>query len=216
MISLVLIILCSYLVGSIPTAIWTSRIVMKDDVRNHGSKNAGATNVFRVMGWKPALIVVLVDMAKGVLAVLLIAKIRLDSVPLNNASFIQILAGIAAIFGHIWTVFAGFKGGKGVGTAFGVLVALIPVPALIALGLWIVLVWLTRIVSVSSMIAAVSLPVSILVQRALGVTVPNVLLCIALIVAALIVFTHRSNIGRLIRGEENRFGSRSTNEDNDI
>jgi len=214
MISLILVIFLSYIAGSIPTAIWTSRVLMKDDIRNHGSRNAGATNVFRVMGWKPALFVVLVDMAKGVLAVLFISRIRADAVPIDSA-FIQIFAGVAAILGHIWTIFAGFKGGKGVGTAFGVLVALIPVPALIALGLWIIIVWLSRIVSIGSIVAAISLPVSIFCQRISGVQVPDIFLWISIIVAALIVFTHRTNISRLIRGEENRFGSKKLNQDTD-
>lgn len=209
MISLVFVLLLSYFAGSIPTAILVSRIIMKDDIRNHGSKNAGATNVFRVMGWKPALFVVLVDMGKGLIAVLLITKIQIDGL-LFGLPFVQILAGVTAILGHVWTLFAGFKGGKGVGTAFGVLVALIPVPALIALGVWIVLVIITRIVSVGSIVAALTLPVSIICQRKIfGIHVPDAFLWIAIAVAILIVFTHRANIGRLIRGEENRFGKKN-------
>ncbi len=208
--SIILILFLSYLAGSIPTAVWTSRVLMKDDIRNHGSKNAGATNVFRVMGWKPALFVILVDMAKGLFAVLWISQIRVDVIPPPfSGSFIQIAAGLAAILGHIWTLFAGFKGGKGVGTAFGVLVALIPIPSLAALGIWIVLVWRTRIVSVASIAAAISLPVTILIQGAFGAEISGLYLWISIIMAALIVFTHRANIGRLIRGEENRFGSGS-------
>jgi len=206
MYSLVLVLFLSYLAGSIPTAIWTGRVLMKDDIRNHGSKNAGATNVFRVMGWKPALFVVLVDMGKGLLAVLVLSGIRIDVIPFG-VHVVQILAGVAAILGHIWTIFAGFKGGKGVGTAFGVLVALMPVPALAAIFIWIVLVWLTRIVSVGSIFAALSLPFTLMIQRAMGVQVLTLYFIIAVAMAGLIVFTHRANIGRLLRGEENRFGS---------
>jgi glycerol-3-phosphate acyltransferase PlsY len=205
MVSVILIILLGYFAGSIPTAVWTSRVLLKDDIRNYGSHNAGATNVYRVMGWRPALFVVLVDMIKGVMAVLLISKIRVGAIPFS-ALYCQILAGVAAILGHIWTAFAQFRGGKGVGTAFGVLIALIPVPALIALGIWILLVLTTRIVSVGSIFAALSLPVSILIQRRLNISVPDLFLWISILLAALILFTHRSNIGRLIRGKENRFG----------
>ena len=208
MVSVLLIIVLGYLAGSIPTAVWTSRILLKDDIRNYGSHNAGATNVFRVMGWKPALFVILVDMVKGVLAVLLIAKIRLGEVPFS-VSLIQIMAGVAAILGHIWSMFAQFKGGKGVGTAFGVLVALIPVPALIALGIWILTVFITRIVSVGSILAALSLPVTILIQRNLNDRVPDLFLWISILLAGLILFTHRSNIGRLLRGTENKLVSHS-------
>jgi glycerol-3-phosphate acyltransferase PlsY len=208
MVSVFLIILLSYLAGSIPTAIWTSRILLKDDIRKYGSHNAGATNVYRVMGWKPALFVVLVDMIKGVLAVLLISKIRMGEIPIS-ALYCQILAGVAAILGHIWTVLAQFKGGKGVGTAFGVLIALIPVPALIALGIWILLVLITRIVSIGSIFAALSLPVSILIQRRLDIPVPALFLWISILLALLILFTHRSNIGRLFRGKENKLGTPS-------
>ncbi|MBN1780491.1 glycerol-3-phosphate 1-O-acyltransferase PlsY [bacterium] len=213
MLSLVVIIVLGYLAGSVPTAIITSRVLMKDDIRNHGSRNAGATNVFRIMGWKPALFVVLVDMAKGLLAVLFVSKIVIDPVPWDMP-LIRVLAGVAAIVGHIWTVFAGFRGGKGVGTAFGVLVALIPVPALTALVLWIVLVLTTRYVSVGSMTAALSLPVTMLCQRHLFHTpVPDLYFWIGTVIALLIVFTHRANIGRLIRGEENRFGSKKKSEE---
>jgi glycerol-3-phosphate acyltransferase PlsY len=209
MLSLLTILILSYLAGSIPTAVWTSRVLMKDDIRNHGSRNAGATNVFRVMGWKPALFVLLVDMAKGLLAVLLITRISIDPIQkiLNDLSLIPILAGLCAIAGHIWTVFAGFRGGKGVGTAFGVMVAIMPVPSLIALGIWLILVFATRIVSVGSVIAALSLTMTVFCQRfILRIQVPDSYLWIAVILSLLILFTHRANIGRLMHGEEHRFG----------
>ncbi len=207
MLSLFIVLLLSYLAGSIPTAIITSRIVMKDDIRNHGSKNAGATNVFRVMGWKPALIVVLIDMGKGLLSTLVITRIALDA-PVMPYSTLQILAGFAAIAGHIWTVFAQFRGGKGVGTAFGVLVGLAPVASLIALAIWIILVSTTRIVSIGSITAGLAFPIVLIVQKfILKSNVPTGLLIMGIVIGLLIVVTHRANIGRLMRGEENRFGS---------
>lgn len=208
MLTLILIIALSYLAGSIPTAIIVGRIVMKDDVRNHGSGNAGATNVFRVMGWKPALFVVLVDVGKGVAAVALISRLRLDTVFVEPV-LVQIIAGTAAILGHVWTVFAGFRGGKGMGTAFGVLVSLAPWASLTALAVWLILVFTVRIVSVGSLAAGVVFPAVLFLQRYLfDPNVPDALLVLSVILAVLVFFTHRSNIGRLMRGEENRFGRR--------
>lgn len=216
MISIISIIVLSYLVGSFPTAVLTSRILMKDDIRNHGSGNAGATNIFRVMGWKPALFVVLVDIGKGLLAVLVVSTIRIDPIPIDYF-LVQILSGVAAIVGHIWTLFAGFRGGKGVGTAFGVLLGLMPVPSLIAFGVWIGLVLITRIVSVGSVSAALVLPIALILQKQFDQ--PDIsmgLVFIAVLTALLILYTHRSNIRRLLRGEEHRFGSRTKKEEEKI
>ena len=209
MLSILLIVFLSYLAGSIPTAIIASRIVMNDDIRNHGSKNAGATNVYRVMGWKPALVVVLIDVGKGVLATLILSRLRIDAVALDPLP-VRLLAGSASIVGHVWTVFAGFKGGKGVGTAAGVFLGLAPLPVLAALVVWLGLVFSTRIVSVSSLAAAVTLPTALWIQkRFFDPRIPGFLLWITIALAVLIVFTHRSNIKRLVRGEEHRFGSKS-------
>ncbi|HDQ45139.1 MAG TPA: glycerol-3-phosphate 1-O-acyltransferase [bacterium] len=207
MISLFVVLLLGYLAGSIPTAIIASRIVMKDDIRNHGSRNAGATNVFRVMGWKPALIVVLIDIGKGVLATLVFARIAVDA-PVLSPFILQLLAGCAAIAGHIWTVFAQFRGGKGVGTAFGVLVGLAPAASLITLGVWLILVFATRIVSVGSIAAGLVFPLVLLIQKTvLKSPVPDGLLIMGITLGFLIGVTHRANIRRLLRGEEHRFGS---------
>jgi glycerol-3-phosphate acyltransferase PlsY len=208
MLSILLILAISYLAGSIPTAIIAGRIVMKDDIRNHGSKNAGATNVFRVMGWKPALAVVLIDVGKGVVATLLVSKLRIDPVSVDPL-LVKVIAGSASIIGHVWTVFAGFKGGKGVGTAFGVFLGIAPVPVLITLGVWLAVVFTTRIVSVSSLAAAACLPTALWIQkRFFKPEIPDILLWITILLAVLIVFTHRSNIKRLLRGEEHQFGSK--------
>ena len=207
MLSFCVILILSYLAGSIPTAIIAGRIVMKDDIRNHGSKNAGATNVFRVMGWRPALIVMLIDVGKGILATLLISKLRIDPVTMNPL-LVKLAAGSASIVGHVWTVFAGFKGGKGVGTAFGVFLGIAPLPVLITLVVWLSVIFMTRIVSVSSLAAAVCLPVALWIQkRFFKPGIPDFLLWITVLLAVLIWFTHRSNIRRLLRGEEHRFGS---------
>jgi glycerol-3-phosphate acyltransferase PlsY len=208
MLSLGVILILSYLVGSFPTAILLSKIIMKDDIRNHGSGNAGATNVFRVMGWKAALIVVLIDIGKGVAAVIFISKLIWQPVSIDAVT-IQMFTGAAAIVGHIWTVFAGFRGGKGVGTAFGVLVALIPLSTLVVGIIWLVLVLITRIVSVGSLAAGILFPVAVLLEKKYSdPTISLPLVIMSLLIALLIVITHRSNIQRLMKGEENRFGSK--------
>jgi glycerol-3-phosphate acyltransferase PlsY len=206
MTSLLLILVFSYLAGSIPTAVIASRLLIKQDIRNLGSKNAGATNVFRVLGWKPALAVVLVDVGKGLASVLWISQIRAGALPLSPY-LVQILAGAAAVLGHVWTVFAGFRGGKGVGTAFGVLIGLAAWPTLITFAVWLIIVVITRIVSIASITAGILLPLLLFARHhLLHQPVPVELRVMASALCILILVTHRSNIGRLLRGEENRFG----------
>ncbi len=205
MVSLLLIILLSYLVGSFPTSIVVGRMVRKIDIRDYGSKNAGGTNVFRVLGWKAGLFVAVVDVGKGILATLLISKIRVDPLSLDY-ELVQLIAGLAAVFGHIWTVLAKFKGGKGVATAAGLLIALFPWAALICFFIFVTLVLITRYVSVGSITAVSSLPfVLMILDRMFGQTVPNFLYIFSFFVSGLIVYTHRSNIRRLLNGTENRF-----------
>ena len=153
MISLIIIFILSYLLGSFPTSIVVSKKLRGIDIREHGSGNAGGTNVFRVLGWKPGVFVMLCDVAKGVVATLFISQIRIDPIPeILDPRLVQLFAGIFAIIGHIWTVFAGFRGGKGVGTAAGVFLALYPISILICFVVWGIVLLITRIVSVSSMI----------------------------------------------------------------
>jgi len=205
-VDLLLSIILSYIAGSFPTAIIAGRIILKDDIRNYGSKNAGATNVFRIMGWKPAAGVLLIDIAKGAAAVLFISKIGFASEILDPVT-VKILCGISAIAGHIWTVFAGFKGGKGVGTAFGVLLSLTPVPSLIAFLAWLIIVLVSRIVSLASLTAGIVLPLVLIIQKYfLHSDVPYQLLILSIVLCVLIFVTHRSNIKRLINGQENKFG----------
>lgn len=209
MLSLILIVISGYLVGSIPTSIIAGKLLRGIDIRKHGSGNAGATNVFRVLGPKPGIAVMLIDIGKGVLATLVISSIRVDPVPLS-AALVQIIAGLSAVSGHIWTIFARFRGGKGVGTAAGMVFSLFPIAALICLGVFVVIVISTRYVSIASMSSAVALPLSLIVLKETQVkVVPDVLMIFSLIVAALIIFTHRSNIKRLINGTENRFSKPS-------
>lgn len=208
MISLIIVIVVSYLIGSIPTSIIVGKVLRGIDIREHGSGNAGGTNVFRVLGWKPGLFVMLFDTFKGFAATFWISRLAAGSLPMEF-EVIQIVAGLAAIFGHIWTVFANFRGGKGVGTAAGMLLALYPVALLICLGVFGIVLAISRIVSISSMTAAVSLPIVLTIFRyALDRPVATSLYIFSFFAAALIIFTHRSNIKRLLNGTENRFGKK--------
>jgi glycerol-3-phosphate acyltransferase PlsY len=209
MISLFIILLSSYLAGSIPTSIIVSRITRGIDIRNHGSGNAGASNAIRVLGWKLGLIVILVDVGKGILATAVISGIRIDTLTLTPAT-LQILAGSLAIIGHIWTIFAGFRGGKGVATGGGMIFYLYPIAASLCLIIFIVILLAFRIVSLASIGAATALPIIIIVLKTIfGYSYPRELLIFAILASILILFTHRSNIRRLIRGEENRWERRN-------
>lgn len=204
MLFLALAVLISYLVGSFPTAILTGKILKGIDIRQHGSGNAGATNVFRVLGWKAGLFVLLVDMAKGLLATILIYKLALGHVAMD-AVLLKIICGLAAVFGHIFTVFAGFKGGKGVGTGAGMIIGLLPGAVLSGLIVFIITVWLTRYVSLGSILASITVLIYVVVQKwVLGVPVHPALLVFGAFIPVLIIFTHRSNIGRLLKGNENK------------
>lgn len=203
--SLVVIVVLSYLTGSIPTSIVLSRVLRGIDIRDYGSGNAGGTNTVRILGWKIGAAVIVVDIGKGVLAALLISQIRIDPV-IVSPDLLRISAGSAAIVGHIWTVFARFKGGKGVATGAGMLFSLYPEAGLVCLIIFTLVLFFVRIVSVSSMAVAVSLPVVLFIQKTcLGDPVSNELLYFAILAAVLILFTHRSNIKRLLKGEESRF-----------
>ncbi len=204
MLYVALMILLSYLIGSIPTSILAGKLLKGIDIRQHGSGNAGATNVFRVLGWKAGITVLLIDIMKGVVPTVWVYQIGLADLswqPINA----QICAGLAAVFGHIWTVFAGFKGGKGVGTGAGMIIGLAPLAVLIALLVFITTVAVTRFVSLGSILASLTLPVVLFVERfALSQPVPNQLLVLSLFIPLLIIYTHRSNIQRLLKGEENK------------
>jgi len=196
----------SYLVGGFPTAILAGKLLRGIDVRDYGSHNAGATNVWRVLGAKPAVGVLLVDAFKGVVAVVFISRIGAAG-QLLDATTLEVLCGLMAIVGHIWTVFAGFRGGKGVGTAAGVFGALAPWAVLIALVSFVAVVALTRYISAGSITAGVVLAAALIVQHALyPETLPHIVMVVGTVVAFLVIVKHRSNIRRLLNGTENRFG----------
>ena len=207
------IIILSYLVGSIPNSIIISKLVGGIDIREHGSRNAGGTNVMRVLGWKYGLLVILLDALKGVVAVVIIARMHYGSMPFENATpfddftLIQIIAGISAVIGHIWTVFAGFKGGKGIATALGMLLMLVTVDMLIAVGVFVIVVTISRYVSLGSIIGAVTVPLTLVIrENVFNVNIHsyNTLLPFVIFLSLLVIFTHRKNVVRLINGNENK------------
>ncbi len=198
--------LTAYLLGSIPSAVWAGRLFHGIDVREHGSGNAGATNVIRVLGWKTGIPVLLFDMAKGFLAAMLPRLFNLaptDSAMLVN---LQIFTGLMAITGHIFPVFAGFRGGKGVAAMFGILLAIHPPVTLLCLGVFMVFFLSTGIVSIGSMAAGIAFPILLLTFF----KTPSVFFRIfSVVVAVALLITHRKNIRRLLKGEEKRlFGKK--------
>ncbi len=206
-----IVALVAYLFGSFPTAIIAGKILKKIDIRDHGSGNAGATNVLRILGWKAALVVLLIDMLKGFVPVFWLTGFIVGQG--DMVIYFQILAAFAAIAGHIWTVFAGFRGGKGVGTAAGVFLGLAPAALLIALLGFIIVVFLTRYVSLGSLVAALIFILTEIVQKyMLHIPVPDVLLYVSGLVVALIWFAHRANIQRLLAGNESKVSFKSKNE----
>jgi acyl phosphate:glycerol-3-phosphate acyltransferase len=195
------IIIAAYFLGAIPTSVWISRSFYNIDIRDHGSGNAGATNTFRVLGVKAGIIVFIVDILKGFIAVNLIHFTKYYIPHSGDYINIQLLLGIAAMIGHIFPVYVGFRGGKGVATLFGVICAISFYPTLIMAGVFFVTLIAFRYVSLASMISGLSFPVLIIVI--FKETTPT-LVIFSLIMAVLMLFTHQKNIERLLRKEEKK------------
>ncbi len=228
MLTLLSIVVVSYLIGSIPSSIIAGRMLRGIDIREYGSGNAGGTNAFRVLGWKVGLAVTLIDIFKGTVAsVYVVAYFKLHPLgvfPDMNEEALRLIAGLSAVIGHVFTIFAGFKGGKGVSTAAGMLIGLAPVSMLMVIGVFLLAVWLSGYVSVGSILAAVAFPLIIAIRKYLfelggGLdyyvrvfgskwfvhdSLDYHLLIFGLIVAGAIIYTHRANIRRLLSGTENR------------
>jgi acyl phosphate:glycerol-3-phosphate acyltransferase len=207
------IIILSYLVGSIPTSIIVSKIARGIDIREHGSGNAGGTNVMRVLGWKHGVLVILFDAFKGVLAVVVVARLHYGSMPFQNVTpfddftLVQIIAGVSAVIGHVWTIFAGFRGGKGIATALGMLLMIITVDMLIAVGVFIIVVSISRYVSLGSVIGTIAVPLSLIIrENVFNVNIQgyDTLLPFIIAISLLIIFTHRKNVVRIFNGSENK------------
>jgi glycerol-3-phosphate acyltransferase PlsY len=194
------LLLIGYLLGSIPTSVWIGKAFYNIDVREFGSGNAGATNTFRVLGRSAGIPVLIIDILKGAVAV---ALSYFSGFEINTDEFVnlQLGLGVSALLGHIFPVFAGFRGGKGVATILGVVACITPFSCCLALMVFLLTLLTSRIVSLSSMLAGISFP--IFLNLVLDNTNP-ILTTFSLIVAALLIITHRRNIKRLLRNEESR------------
>lgn len=197
----VVVFILAYLLGSIPSAVWIGKRFHSIDVREHGSGNAGTTNTIRVLGWKAGMPVLLIDLGKGWLASMLPAFFNLAEPESAMITNIQILTGFTAIFGHIFPVFAGFRGGKGVASVFGVLLALQPLLTIGCFVVFLIVLALTGIVSVSSMSAGIAFPILLFTFF----DTPSLVFKIfSIFIAFALLVTHRENIGRLMKGEEKK------------
>lgn len=194
-------IIVAYLLGSIPSAVWIGKRFHGIDVREHGSGNSGATNTIRVLGWKTGIPVLLIDLAKGWMAAMLPVFLHLAQPDSSLMINLQILGGVTAIIGHIFPLFAGFRGGKGVATIFGVLLALQFPLTLSCFVVFLIVLLITGIVSVSSITAGIAFPVLLFTIF----DSPSVVFKIfSVLVAIALIFTHRKNIRRIMKGEEKK------------
>ena len=193
-------LVASYLLGAIPTSYLAGRVFRRIDLREHGSRNLGATNLYRVLGWRFAVPVGLFDAAKGLVPVLVFAP------RVSSSELFALVCGLMAVVGHAFSVFVGFKGGKGVATAAGVMLGLTPVALGVAAVVWVALVYLTGYVSVGSITAAAVFPLAVYL---LDTPARPIMLWLDVAVAAAIIWLHRGNIQRLLNGTEHRFGRRA-------
>ena len=196
-----LLILAAYLIGAIPSSIIIGKVFFHLDIREHGSSNAGASNTFRVLGWKAGVVVLLFDVFKGWLAVRLAHFAVIVPGPSEAFMIQQLILGTAAAIGHIFPIYARFRGGKGVATFLGVALAIAPSATLISLAAFILVVVVFNYVSLASMSAGVMFPVTV------WFIMPSPWLSLkvfSIMVALLLIWTHRSNIRRILRGEESK------------
>lgn len=197
--SLALWLVAAYALGATPTSYVAGRLARGIDLREHGSKNLGATNVYRLLGWGYAVPVAVIDILKGVIPVALFGRWA------DGPTWLPVALGAAAVLGHVYSPYVQFKGGKGVATAAGMFLALAPYAVLIALPVWALCLRLTGYVSLSSILAAATFPLWVRLTATNGRSA----LYASVALAVLIAFTHRANIRRLLAGTENRFGRRA-------
>lgn len=195
---LAVMVVLAYLIGATPTSYLAGRLGRRIDLREHGSRNLGATNVYRVLGWRYAIPVGLIDIAKGVIPVIVLGPWS------NGPAWFPVTLGVAAVLGHVFSPWVGFRGGKGVATAGGVFLALAPLAVVISLPIWAATLWFSGYVSVASLTVAVLFPIWVALTRP-GETA-TVWASVGL--ALLLVYSHRGNIWRLLVGTENRFRTR--------
>lgn len=216
MLAIATVLLLSYLVGSIPSSIWVARLAHGIDIRNYGSGNAGATNTFRILGWKSGVSVLAIDVFKGFVCSYWISQIAygiaggpVELIPhWEMNAFLQIMCGLIAVVGHMFPIFASFDGGKGMATAAGMLIGIEPISVAIAAIIFAVVMFTTRYVSLASLVAAFAYPLMLLILRYVFLLPvdPSVTI-FGGIVGLSIIIKHRENIRRLIAGTENKVGS---------
>lgn len=208
----IILLLLPYLIGSIPTAVWVSKGFFDSDIRTHGSGNAGSTNMFRVYGFKAGIITQLVDIGKGALSAALPILVWHFSLELHvlspfSLTLQSVICGLIAVIGHIFPIWAGFRGGKGINTLLGTILVADWRAGLICLGVFIIVLVITRYVSLSSMLGTLSFSVYLLLKGWIGGEMPETLLLIlAFFMFLFVVWAHRANIQRLRNGNENRVG----------
>lgn len=196
----ILLMSIAYLIGSIPTAVWLSKYIYKKDIRDYGSGNAGATNTFRILGKKAGIFVMICDIMKGFVAVKLA---YFSSYAIHSEFFVslQVFLGIVAVLGHIFPLYAGFRGGKGIATLFGMILAIQYMVAFSLIGVFILMLFLTKYVSLSSIMASIAFPLLIL----FAYNEPEMSYRVfSISTAILVVLTHHKNIGRLLEGNESK------------
>lgn len=203
---LVLVFIISYLLGSIPVGYIVSRFINGLDIRKHGSGNTGATNVFRVLGLKAGLLTAIGDIGKAIIAIKIVERILLEPHWGLELRTILLISGIIVIVGHNWSIFLGFDGGKGVATTVGVLLTLLPYSLLILVGIWVLLVYFTRYVSLASIVSGLTIPILMILFRE-----PSEYIFFGIIAAIFVIYRHRSNIQRLLKGKENKIEFKSQN-----
>ncbi len=210
----ILIIAASYLIGSIPWGFVIGKL-NKIDIREHGSGNIGATNVLRTLGKKWGIPCFILDFIKGLFPVVVVNILISKKIIPEEATFATALAALGTVFGHIFTIFLKFKGGKGIATSAGCLLALAPYPLLIGIVIWIAIFYSTRYVSLASIAAAASLPVNALAcnQFGLGTKATNAEIILLALLGTLAIYRHKSNITKLLNGTENRFEKKSKTKD---
>jgi acyl phosphate:glycerol-3-phosphate acyltransferase len=223
MINMVIVVLLSYIVGSIPTSVMLSKWGHGFDIRSKGSGNAGGTNVFRVLGWKSGMFVIIVDALKGVIATTVVARLFWDPTlpfynhtPFDDFTIIQMICGGAAVIGHVWTVFAGFKGGKGIATGSGMLIGIAPTEFAISIAVFLIFLYAFKYVSLGSIMAAASFPLSLIIRYNIlsdEIHSYKTLVFFSTGIALFLIYSHRANIKRLIEGTERKITSSKSRTD---
>ncbi len=214
MLYLILLILSSYLVGAIPFALIIGLVFKGKDIRKLGSGNLGSTNAFRTLGIPYGILVQMLDIGKGLFVVMVLANLMYDNLPFSNITpfddltLVKIIAGVSAVLGHTFSIFAGFKGGKGINTALGMLISLSPIEASVSAGFFILILLSSGYVSLGSIIASFVFPMTMFIRENIfnvEIYGYKTLIFFSIAVSIFLIYNHRANIKRLLYGNESRF-----------